>query len=73
MDWAVKDNGKFLGLVPIGQDDDLDKDFCDEDGVFRSSHKQVCTASGTGAIKVMKLSKPIPASEYNKSKLPEGG
>lgn len=56
--WGRADD-KWVPLVPVGEEGELDRDFSDENGVLRSSHRQVCNY--IPSVNVIKLSKPVPA------------
>lgn len=60
--WGNSD-GKWVPLVPVGQDENLDRDYQDENGVLRAGHQSICTSRGGPAVRVSKLAKKVPASE----------
>lgn len=54
--------GKWVPLIPVGEEGTADRDYQDADGTFRSSHNQICT--GWAPTKaVVKLAKPLQAEE----------
>lgn len=55
------DSGKWVPLVPPGEEGDLDRSFQDENGLLRAKHRDMCTY--TPAVAVVKLAVPIPASD----------
>lgn len=58
-DWAHS-NGKFVLLVPIGEDTELERAFIDADGVYRADHRLLCTNKNKGdTTSVVRLLKPI--------------
>lgn len=54
---------KWLPLVPLGEEGDLDRDYQDENGALRSSHRQVCTQVGGPSVRVSKLARSVKADE----------
>lgn len=62
MDWATVE-GRWVTLIPVGEDTAFEKAFQDENGNFRAKHQLVCPASsGGGAIRVIKLTRPVPGN-----------
>lgn len=73
MAWGHLD-GRWVSLVPLGEEAGLDRGYQDEDGNLRAAHRLVCV--GPGTVKVAKLAKPIPASSVMSPKFdvdPETG
>lgn len=60
-DWGSC-NGKWVTLIPVGEDSSYEKAYQDEEGKFRAAHKNVCTKAGFGSLNVTKLARPIPAN-----------
>lgn len=56
--WGNAD-GRWVGLVPLGEEGGLERAYQDEDGNLRAAHRLVC--SGPGSVRIAKLAKPIPA------------
>jgi hypothetical protein len=68
------DGVKWLPLVPIGMDDNLDRTHQDGDGNLRALHNAICNR--TPSVQVMRLPVPVPAhavmpqaSEYAQTQL----
>lgn len=59
MDWAQNDDGRWVKLVPIGQDTDLIRTHQDSNGVLRALHKVVCPHTSAEAVHVTKLAQPV--------------
>lgn len=53
------DSGKWVPLVPVGEEGDLDRSFQDENGHLRAMHRGMCNY--VPAVQVVKLAVPIPA------------
>lgn len=56
---------RWVALVPVGEEDALERAYQDEDGNLRAAHRLICI--GGGSVKVTKLAKSIPASALMKS------
>lgn len=54
-------NGRWVGLVPVGEDAGLDRAYQDENGMLRAAHALVCTRLGGAAVRVVKLARPVLA------------
>lgn len=70
MSWGFDEAAdKWVPLVPIGDDEGMDRTFVDGDGVLRASHRAVCTNRGGPSVKITKLRQPIKGSDVlpNKS------
>lgn len=61
MQWGRSDE-KWVPLVPLGEEGDLDRTHQDSDGNLRAEHRLICIG-WTPAVSVVKLAKPIPASD----------
>lgn len=55
--------GKWVPLVPVGEEAGLTLDYQDEDGVLRASHRQTCVQIGGPTVHVSKLAKPLQAGD----------
>lgn len=60
MQWGREPDGRWIPLIPLGEDDGFERSFQDEDGNLRAQHRLVCT--GRGAIQVTRLPRPIAAA-----------
>ena len=60
--WGNAD-GKWIPLVPIGEDEELDRDYQDENGALRAGHRNICVMAGGPSVMVSKLVRKIPAKE----------
>ena len=60
--WGSAD-GKWVPLVPIGQDDGLDRQYQNEDGILRASHRSVCVNQGGPTVRVALLAKKVLAED----------
>jgi hypothetical protein len=54
---------KWVPLVPLGEEEDLDRDYQDENGALRASHVQLCANRGGPSVRVSKLARNIPAED----------
>ena len=54
---------KWVPLVPLGEEGDLDRTFQDENGQLRASHNAICQFAGGATVRVSELAKPIPADQ----------
>lgn len=73
IDWGYADE-RWVTLVPIGEDSGLDRQFQDENGILRASHKQVCSFRGSESIRLSRLAKTIKGSDLPKPRVdPETG
>lgn len=54
-----RNGDRWIPLVPIGEEGDLDRKFQDADGNLRAQHRDVCEY--VPAVDVTKLAVPIPA------------
>jgi hypothetical protein len=62
-EWAFNDQTqRWVLLVPVGQDEGLERAFVDSDGKLRAAHREVCTNKGEPRITVTKLDRPIPGA-----------
>lgn len=52
---------RYVPLVPVGEDDGMERTMADEHGVLRASHRAACTSPYTPAVRVQKLRTPVPA------------
>lgn len=50
---------RWVPLVPIGQDDNLERGFQDEDGNLRAAHRLVCSDPGGAAVRAVRLPRPV--------------
>jgi hypothetical protein len=55
--------GKWVPLVPIGQDEGLDRAFQDENGALRAAHRVVCVIPGGPTVRISNLARAIPAGD----------
>jgi len=53
---------RWIPLVPTDRHDGLDRAFQDEDGVLRADHRLVCPNHGGGAVRAVRLARPVLAS-----------
>lgn len=63
MTWGVDADGRFIPLIPLGEEGDHDRDYQDADGVLRSTHRLACTRRSSALIRVYKLARNVKASE----------
>jgi hypothetical protein len=49
-------------LVPLGEEADLPREFQDNTGNFRASHRLICVNRGGATVRVERLAVPIEAS-----------
>lgn len=61
--WGIKDDGRFVPLIPVGEDDGMDRTFQDENGALRAEHWFICISRGGPTVRVAKLAKKIAADE----------
>lgn len=57
-----KNADKFVPLVPIGEDESLERSYQDENGVLRAQHSLICVGH-TALVSVVKLAVAIPAEQ----------
>lgn len=62
MDWGIEGD-RFIPLVPLGQDDELDKTFRDENFQLRAVHFLVCKSK---AIGLTRLASPVKGKKKTK-------
>lgn len=67
--WGNSD-GKWMTLIPVGEEGEHNRDYQDENGALRSSHAQVCIRQGGPAVRVSKLAKAVPASDILSPSVP---
>lgn len=60
--WGQLD-GRWKPLVPVGDDDGLDRSFQDEMGNLRADHGLVCVRIGGPSVRISKLARPIKGSD----------
>ena len=53
---------RWVPLVPVGDEEGLERGYQDEDGNLRAAHRLVCLNHGGGAIRATRLPRPVPAS-----------
>jgi len=68
IDWGYSGE-RWITLVPVGEDEGLDREFQDEQGNLRASHKQVCIFKGRESLRVSRLARIIPANELPETKI----
>lgn len=59
--WGNAD-GKWVPLVPVGEDDSLDRAYQDENGRLRAEHRAVCVIRGGPTVRVARLAVAVPAA-----------
>lgn len=59
--WGSSD-GKWVPLVPLGDEGDLPRTYQDENGKLRSEHRSICVGFGP-AVRVARLARPIEAGD----------
>lgn len=67
--WGQKADGKWVALIPAGQEGDKLRDYVDEAGALRSSHAQICNREPT--VRVSKLAVPLSAGDILSSQARE--
>lgn len=60
--WGLAE-GKWVPLVPVGEEGTLDRSYQDENGVLRAEHRALCVAQGGPTVRVARLAKAVPAKE----------
>ena len=60
--WGNSD-GKWVPLVPVGEEGDLDRAYQDESGLLRAAHNLICLNRGGVTVRVSKLARPVKAGE----------
>lgn len=70
IDWGFAD-GRWIAIVPIGSDTELDREYQDENGILRASHKQVCIFKGRETVRLSRLARTVPAATLPKQKIDE--
>lgn len=60
--WGLAD-GKWVPLVPVGEEGELDRAYQDENGVLRAEHRAVCLRQGGPTVRVARLAKAVPAKD----------
>jgi hypothetical protein len=55
--------GKWVPLVPAGEEGDLDRTYQDEHGQLRAGHRAACVIAGGESVRVARLAKSIPAAD----------
>lgn len=60
--WGNAD-GKWIALIPIGEEGNHDRAYQDENGILRAGHKLVCTQVGGHSVRIAVLAKAIPAKD----------
>lgn len=68
IDWGFSGE-RWIALVPIGEDAGLDREFQDEQGNLRASHRQVCIFKGRESLRVSRLAKIIEAKDLPEPKI----
>lgn len=53
---------RWVPLVPLGEDDHLDRAYQDEDGNLRASHRAICVVPGGAPVRVVQLARKVPAA-----------
>lgn len=61
--WGLKDDGKWVPLVPVGEEGDQPRSYQDENGVLRVEHATICRNRGGPSVRVARLARAIPASD----------
>lgn len=61
--WGQKDDGGFVPLVPVGEDENLERSFQDENGVLRANHQDICTRRGGPTVKIVRLAKKVKGGD----------
>lgn len=61
--WGLQEDGKWIPLIPIGEEGELDRWFQDHNGVLRADHREICSNRGGPSVRIARLAKPIPARE----------
>jgi hypothetical protein len=54
---------RWIALVPLGQDEGLDREFQDEKGNLRASHRQLCVFTGSESLRISRLAKIVEAKD----------
>jgi hypothetical protein len=60
--WGMSD-GKWLPLLPVGEEGDFDRTYQDENGLLRVEHRVICQNQGGPSVRVVKLAKSVAAKE----------
>lgn len=63
MTWGQTSEGSFIPLIPIGEEGEASRDYQDEAGLLRSTHRQVCTNRAGPLVRVSKLARSIEAKD----------
>lgn len=63
MSWGQERDGKWIPLIPLGEEGDLPRTYQDENGKLRAGHRAVCTIRGGPPVLVTRLAKPVAASD----------
>lgn len=64
MAWGLNTDGKYVPLVPIGEDEGLARTFQDENGALRAEHRDVCDAQRGGpTVRVARLAVAIQSED----------
>lgn len=61
--WGQKDDGKYVPLVPLGEEGDLVRNYQDENGVLRAEHALVCKHKGGPTVRVSRLARSVKGSD----------
>jgi len=61
--WGQTTDGRFVPLIPVGDEGEVDRDYQDSDGVLRSTHRQVCTNKSGPLVRVYKLERNVKAKD----------
>lgn len=63
-DWGQDpDTQRFLLMVPVGEEGNLDRSIVDENGQLRADHRDICRGAGGKLINATRLASRIPAAE----------
>lgn len=60
--WGQYDD-RWVPLVPVGEEAQLERGYVDQDGLLRAGHHLVCVAHGPSAVRITKLATPMQARD----------
>jgi len=63
MSWGQAPDGRFIPLIPLGDEGEADRDYQDGDGILRSTHRLVCTNKAGPLVQITKLARNVRAKD----------